>query len=203
MTKIVAAILFALISASTELEVSQSPQTGRDALREATGSAVIGGIVMADDGSGRPLRGAAVRLSGEALTTARQMLTGADGRFTFTGLPAGQYTVTATRASYMSMSYGARRPNGPGALIALAEGQRMTDISLRLTRFGSITGTIYDQNGEPAAGISVEALRYTMRTGRRSLSSVYGRPAFTDDRGVYSHRRAGARRVLRRGRSVA
>jgi hypothetical protein len=186
MTKIVAAILFALMSASTEFEVSQSPQTGRDALREATGSAVIGGIVTADDGSGRPLRTAAVRLSGEALTTARQTFTGADGRFVFTNLPAGQYTVTAQRSGYMPMSYGARRPNGPGALIALAEGQRMIDIALRLTRFGSISGTIYDQNGEPAAGISVEALRYTMRTGRRSLSSVYGRPAFTDDRGVYT-----------------
>ena len=137
MTKIVATILFALIGASTELEISQSPQTGRDAPREATGSAVIGGIVTADDGSGRPLRAAAVRLSGETLTTARQMFTGADGRFTFTGVPAGQYTVTATRSGYMSMSpvqaRGGRTVRARS--IALAEGQRMTDIALRLSRF--------------------------------------------------------------------
>lgn len=157
----------------------------RDVRSEPTGSGVISGVVQEDSESKRPLRRATVRLSGDQLFTARQTPTRDDGTFTFDGLPAGQYTLSAYRASYMEAQFGARRPGGSGSAIVLANGQRISDIVLRLSLYGAIAGVIYDQDGEPAPNISVEALRYTMRAGRRMLASVYGRPSFTDERGVY------------------
>jgi sarcosine oxidase gamma subunit len=141
--------------------------------------------VQEESESKRPLRRAMVRLSGDQLLTARQTLTRDDGTFTFDGLPSGQYNLSAQRSSYMTAEFGARRPGGTGSAIALGNGQRLANIVLRLSPYGSITGMVFDQDGEPAPNISVEALRYSMRTGRRTLSSVYGQPSTTDDRGVY------------------
>jgi uncharacterized protein (DUF2141 family) len=156
----------------------------RDARKEPAGTGAIGGVVQ--DASGqRPLRRASVRLSGDQLLTGRSTVTRDDGSFLFDGLPPGSYNVSAQRATYMNAEHGARRPGGTGSAIVLAAGQRVTNVVFLLQRFGSIAGVIHDPDGLPAAGISVEAFRYTMRTGRRTLSSVYGQPSFTDDRGVY------------------
>jgi hypothetical protein len=183
----VLATILALASiGSLASETRQAARTPpRDLRSEPTGAGVISGVVTDDATPPRPLRRATVRLSGDQLFTARQMLTADDGRYVFTELSAGQYTINASKATYASANYGARRPGGSGSTIALGDGQRVTDVDVRLGRFASISGVIYDQDGEPAPRISVEALAYTMRTGNRTLSSVYGQPATTDDRGVY------------------
>ena len=179
------AILLSFIL-GTSLNAFQSAQPpARDIPKEPAGTATIEGVVQVEGPPARPLRRATVRIVGDPLLIGRQVVTGDDGRFAFVNVPAGQYTLTARKSSYLVAEYGARRPGGTGARIALVEGQRMRDIQLRLAKYGAIGGTIYDQNGEPAQGMSVEVLRYTMRTGRRTLSSVYGQPATTDDRGVY------------------
>jgi hypothetical protein len=177
--------LAAAIACLLGMAFTQTQTPARDARVEATGTAVISGVVQTDDAEGRPLRRATVRLTGDALMTARQTFTGPDGRFEFAGLPAGQYALRAQKSPFMNAEYGARRPGGTGSPLAIGTGERVTDIALRLPRFAEISGVIYDQNGEPAAGVYVEALRSTMRTGRRTISNVYGQPATTDDRGVY------------------
>jgi hypothetical protein len=157
----------------------------RDVRREPTGNAVISGVVVTDEATPRPLRRATVQLAGDALMTGRQVITGSDGRFEFKNLPAGQFTLQALKSNYMRTSFGAKRPGGSGSSIVLAENEKVSDVSIKLPQYAVISGTIYDQNGEPAQGISVEVMAYTMRTGRRTLSSVYGRPQTTDDRGMY------------------
>jgi Carboxypeptidase regulatory-like domain len=177
---------FLFLFLASGMVVAQSVQTPiRDVRKEPIGTGVIAGVVREAAEGKRPLRRATVRLSGDQLLTARQAPTRDDGTFSFENLPPGQYNLTAGKNTYMSAEYGARRPGGSGSAIALAAGQRVTDLVFSLSRYGEISGTIFDQDGQPAVGISVEALRYTMRTGRRTLSSVYGRPSFTDDRGVY------------------
>ncbi len=171
------------IAAIHRVQSAQRPV--RDVRTEPAGTGVISGVVQEDGEAQRPLRRAAVRISGDPLLTSRQVYTRDDGSFVFDGLPAGQYTLSAQRATYMTAEYGARRPGGSGSAIVLGNGQRLTNIVFTLSRYAAITGVIYDQNGEPAPNISVEALKYTMRTGRRTLSSVYGQPSTTDDRGVY------------------
>src|SRR5205814_9794154 len=141
---------------------------------EPTGAASISGIVRTADAAGRPLRLALVTLTGDQLLAGRQFYTGDDGRFEFRDLPAGPYTLSASKTSYMREAYGAKRQGGSGTSIALGDGQKLTDLAIGLSKYGVITGTIYDQSGEPVQGVSVEVLAYTMRTGWRTLSSVYG-----------------------------
>ena len=160
-------------------------QVPRDVRKEPAGTATIGGIVQTTDETPRPLRLAIVTLAGDALLTDRQFVTSDGGRFEFPGLPAGHYTLTAYKSSYMRQPWGAKRQGGSGAQIALANGEKVSNLSIPLSKYGVITGVIYDATGEPAQGVSVEVMAYTMRTGRRTLSSVYGRPETTDDRGVY------------------
>lgn len=179
----------ALVTAAVSVTAFQQtpPQRpARDIRVEPAGEGAISGVVRSDGAEGRLLRRASVELRSSVLMTARRTYTNNDGSFEFRGLPAGQYNLTASYAAHMSAEYGARRPGGTGAAIALAAGQRVTGIVFRLSRYAAISGVVYDQNGEPVEGISVEAFRYTMRTGRRTLSNVYGQPATTDDRGVYT-----------------
>ena len=178
-----ASVVAALMLVTTATMQTQRPV--RDVRHEASGAGVISGVVVEDADGTRALRRASVQLASEALMTSRQFYTRDDGSFTFDGLPPGQYALSAGRSGYMNVEYGAQRQGGKGSAIVLTAGQRATGIVLKLSRYAAIIGVIYDQNGEAAPGISVEAMRYTMRTGRRTLSSVYGRPSFTDDRGVY------------------
>src|SRR5688572_4931428 len=80
------------------------PQPQRDARppRPTSGMAEISGRVLTAD-TGLPIRRAVVQLGGAPLT--RSTHTDANGRFAFTGLPGGNYTVTAQpgpgRAGYL------------------------------------------------------------------------------------------------------
>jgi len=162
-------------------------QTVRDVRQETVGTGQIAGIVTTEDAQPRPLRFASVTLSGDPLLSPRLFVTNSDGRFSFPKLPAGQYTMQVRTSGYMPKNFGAKRPDGPGVSIVLADGQRATDLSIALTRWASISGIVYDQNGEPLENASVEALAYSMRTGIRTLGSVYGKAIATDDRGIYRY----------------
>ena len=177
-------LVVAAVSLTTAAATQTPQQPPRDIRSEAVGAGVISGVVV-EDAEGRPLRRAAVQLASTALMTTRQFFTRDDGSFVFDGLPPGSYSLSASRSGYMNTQFGAQRQGGTGSAIALAADQQMTKIVLKLSRYAAITGVVYDQNGEPAAGIAVEAMRYTMRTGSRLLSSVYGRAILTDDRGVF------------------
>ena len=86
------------------------PQQPRDAARRSRrpGTALLGGVVTSQDDSARPLRRALVTLSGSAsrvtLRLARggvQVTTDDSGRFAFSDLPAGRYTITAEKPAYV------------------------------------------------------------------------------------------------------
>jgi hypothetical protein len=179
--------LAALLAGAIFVPLSVHSQVARDLRKEPIGTGAIGGAVVADDESARPLRLASVTLAGDALLNSRLIATDGSGHFDFNNLPAGQYTLQAYRSGYLRMNYGAKSPETPGISIVLADDQRLANLTIRLPQMAAITGTILDQNGEPAEGVSVEALAYTMRTGIRTLASVYGAAQSTDDRGIYRY----------------
>lgn len=181
MRQLVVSVLLLMVSVTGP----HAQQAIRDLRTEATGTGVISGVVQTAGEAPRPLRLSVVTLTGDGLLAARDFRTGADGRFEFRNLPPGRYALSAYRSNYIRTAYGARRPGGTGASIVLAAGEQARDLTIPLSLYSAISGTIYDQDGQPAEGVAVEVLQYTMRTGRRTLSSVYGRPQFTDDRGVY------------------
>lgn len=159
----------------------ETPQQPRDPrARMVGGKGVIRGRVTAAD-SGAPMRRAAVMIMGEGQ---RGTYTDSDGRFQFTGLPAGQYTLVAApsphHASYQIVGFGPHGP-GPGRRVELAEAQVLEHIDFALPRGGVISGRVVDPYGEPAARVNVAAL--VLRPGGEPTPS--GPTVTTDDLGQY------------------
>jgi hypothetical protein len=160
-----------------------APQAPRDG--------VISGRVV-DAVTGRPVSTVVVSLGGSmpgpngprVLGDTNRILTGADGRFLFTALGPGSFTITATKNGYAEGASGRRRPGGASQPVVITAAERTRSVDVRLWKNGSIGGTVTDEAGEPVVGVRVTAL---MRT------STYGRPqfiptqanGFTDDRGAY------------------
>jgi hypothetical protein len=166
------------------------PRRDRPAETTATGTARLAGRVVAAD-TGRPLKRARVSINrtpelnedyreGRVSKTA---VTDEQGRFSIPSLPAGKYSVSATKTGYVTMAAGQRRALRSGIPIDLTEGQAVTNIDLRLPRGGVITGRIRDEDGEPLARASVRVMRYRYQRGERRLVAVEGDQ--TDDRGEY------------------
>ena len=128
------------------------------------------------------MRLAVVTLSGASLAMGRSTVSDDRGQFAFDEVPEGHYTLRAAKPAYISNAYGAKRPGRPGTSIGLAPAQRLTGLTIVLPRGAVITGTIRDQSGQPAAGVSVSAVP---SAALRSGGSIMPEPAKTDDRGVY------------------
>jgi hypothetical protein len=158
----------------------------RDAAKPAAavGTASITGAIVTDDADARPVRRVRVAVMTSDRQVSRTVVTDDEGRFTFVALPAGRYMLTANKQGYVSASYGARRPNRPGTALVLAEEQRITGLTLRMTRGSAISGVLVDHTGEPFSGANISVMRNTfVGSGQRSLIPVGS--AVSDDRGHY------------------
>lgn len=156
----------------------------RDGQRITTGTSMIAGTIVTDERDPRPVRRARVMINSADRTVGRTVVTDDAGTFAITDLPAGRYVLTSTKDGHLTVTYGARRLGRPGTPIVLEDGQRMTDLVLRIPRGAVITGTVLDENGQPLPGVSVQAARSVVRTGERQFVPG-GSPQTTDDRGVY------------------
>ena len=159
-------------------------QQARDsqAKEQVPATALIMGTVVTG-GAGQPADGVRLTMSGSALRGSRSTLTDDNGNFAFLALPPGTYTLRATKPGHVSATYGQKAPGRPGTPIVLAEGQQLKSISLELPKGGVISGIVYDEKNRPSVSTSVRAMRWTMQSGERVLSSAG--TATTDDRGMY------------------
>jgi hypothetical protein len=153
------------------------------------GSAVLRGTVVAMD-TGAPLRRVQVRAMTNDGLDNRLAITDDQGRFELTELTGGRYTVTATKAGFVALQYGQRRPSERGTPVELAAGQTVDKVAIALPRGGVIAGRITDDAGEPLTGVQVQAMRYTFAPGGRRLMPVMtmnmgGPPNRTDDQGAF------------------
>jgi hypothetical protein len=116
---------------------------------------------------------------GEPLST----LTDANGRFVFSGVEPGGYSLMASGNGYPSQRYGQRGRFDAGKILKLTPGRTEKDIVFRLQPPGVITGTIYDEDGGPAVRAQVQAVRSVRQGSRHVFMPAMG--AQTDDRGEY------------------
>jgi protocatechuate 3,4-dioxygenase beta subunit len=163
------------------------PRDARPATATPTGS--IAGVVTTDEARPKPLRRVRVALNGPALDVPRMAITADNGAFVFDRVPAGRYTVSASKEGYVSMAHGATRPARPGAGLQIADRQRV-QVTMRLPRGAVITGTVVDIDGQPAAGVAVSALarRFTGASPSGDYTYVASGAsgiATSDDRGGY------------------
>ena len=177
------------VAALAILAICTSPSFAQTSVRDvakpqAAGTASVTGTIVTDETDPRPLRRVRVGLTSSDRRVGRTTVTDDVGRFSFAGLPAGRFLLTATKSGYVTTSFGARRPNRQGTAIGVADGQRITGLTLRMPRGAVITGIVTDQNGDPMSGASVTAMRYVYAgSGQRTLLPTA--PSTADDRGHY------------------
>jgi hypothetical protein len=156
--------------------------------RDPVGTGTISGQVV-DDDTGQPLAGVRVtRWISTAGTFQHEVISDDDGRFLFRDVGLGRYRVVAEFPGYGAGAFGRRRPNGPDRTVLVGAGANVSGISLRLfsTNRTAVSGTITDDAGEPAAGITVVLLQRL--AGSASAPDMFAYPTVTqtDDRGRYS-----------------
>jgi protocatechuate 3,4-dioxygenase beta subunit len=149
------------------------------------GSGALAGMVR--DDLNRLIRRATVAINGD-MRLQRSTITDDEGRFSFSNLPAGRFTITVSKPGYPTMSYGAQRPNRPGAGVLVGDGQQIQNIVVTLPRGAVLSGTVFDPHGQPMPGIPVMPWEVrTSLTGERTLlfPSTGGNATTSDDRGEF------------------
>jgi hypothetical protein len=126
-----------------------------------------------------------VRIATVDSPNAKSAVTDGNGRYELTNLPAGKFTLQASKPNYVALSYGQTRPRGVGQTIELAEGQTLNNINFTLQRGGAITGRIIDEFGDPVTDVQVMAMRSQFINGERRMMPAGGRPSQTNDLGDY------------------
>jgi len=156
--------------------------TGRGRGQQVQGTASIRGIVTAAD-TNTPIRRAQVRATSPDTRSARLITTDADGRFELRDLPAGRWTISASKGGFVTQQFGQRHPFEAVEPVQLAEGQRFT-ANFSLSRGSAITGRVTDEFGDPITGARVQVLRSQFQQGRRQLVPV-ANTGQTDDTGAF------------------
>ena len=155
---------------------------------------IVGQVV--DATTGAPVGEAIIRLSmpkyleNLPTTPKGRVMADGEGRFFFADLPAGEYFVQATKDGYAPGTYGQRRAWGQSLLLSLGEGERLSDVKVRLWKYAVIAGTVMDEAGEPVVGVVVRALIKDVVAGRTRYGNLEVIPelvpsATTDDRGMF------------------
>jgi len=155
---------------------------GRGRGQEVQGTASIRGLVTSAD-TNSPVRRAQVRATSADTRSARLSTTDADGRFELRDLPAGRWTISATKGGFVTQQFGQRHPFESVEPIDLADGQRFT-ANFTLSRGSAITGRVSDEFGDPITGARVQVLRSQAQQGRRRLVPT-ANGAQTDDTGAF------------------
>jgi protocatechuate 3,4-dioxygenase beta subunit len=110
--------------------------------------------------------------------------TDGEGRYEFTDLPAGVFTVSVAKPGFLTLQYGQRRPFETGRPVTLAAAQALGQIDVALPRASVISGRVTDRRGEPAIGAEILIERYQYSSdGQRRLIRLAA--STTDDLGEF------------------
>jgi len=148
--------------------------------KSQTGFRIAGTVV--DSLTRRPLPGARVSIfASDNPEFSQRVVADAVGRFDFSALPAGKYTLMGSTQGYRSQGYHQHGDYFIG--IAVGPDLDSEHITFRLVADARIEGTVTDEDSEPVRNANVQIYQRTHETGRQSTRQVFS--AVTDDRGRY------------------
>ena len=149
------------------------------------GSAVIRGRVVSATTGAAVRRAAivAVYVPERGVESVRNAQSDDNGTFEFRDLPAGRWTLRASKTGYIEQQFGQRSAFATTDPIVLADGQQFV-ADFRLSRGGAIAGRVLDEFGEPLAGANVTALRI-QNTAQGVRTTRTGTSVPSDDNGAY------------------
>jgi hypothetical protein len=156
-----------------------SPAVADLSQRTAT---VAGQVVRAD--TGELLKKAQVSLhthAGDQFSAFR--LTDEQGHFSMENIPPGSYDLEVSHNGYVDNEYGQKKPGRSGAILTLSAGQHMTDLIFKMVRAASISGHVYDEDGEPVPYAQVICYRASRQPGKEE--QIGYQPVITNDLGEF------------------
>ena len=163
----------AILAASAfALAALVSPQVG--------GTVSIAGTVV--DAAGTGLPGVDIRATDESSSVRLTARSRADGRFSFSGVPAGRFVVEASAEGYLPARYGAFAPDEPGVPVRVETGTQARDVRITLERPAAISGRAIDSAGRPVPS-AVHAMAASWAGAKQTLRRVA--TARTDAEGRY------------------
>jgi hypothetical protein len=136
-------------------------------------SGSIAGVILTGDGEGTPVARAIVTIAGAPLRPSLVTMTDQAGRFVFSDLPAGQFTLSAAKSTYLPMSYGQTAAGrGSGLPITLSQGQQVSGLTWKIPRGAVIRGRITDDRGRPMAQAPIVLMQYRETDAGRALQPI-------------------------------
>jgi hypothetical protein len=131
---------------------SSLPQQPGELAKPPGGFQITGTLV--DAASGQPIVHARVAIAPVTQrTNFTTVVTGSAGRFLFTNLAPGKYTLAAQARGYLLQSFNGHERFSTA--IAVGRGLDSTDLVFRLSPEGAISGVVSDEAGEPVANAGV------------------------------------------------
>ena len=143
---------------------------------------VEGVVVKSTTGEG--IKGAQVQLF--PIGVAQQgyfAFTGNNGYFIIRDIAPGRYTINAWSNGYKQQTSGKGKGSTQAGILDFAPGKNVSGIALRLLPPGVITGTVYDEDGQPITSAQVQALRVNGSGAHRQIVGAGSQQ--TNDLGEY------------------
>lgn len=141
----------------------------------------ISGTVVAGD-TGKPLKHVLVMIISVANNKLRESyITGDGGRFTFSNLPRAKFSFMAERQGGVIESF--HQDDNYSTAIVTGPGLKTENLVFPLTTFGSISGTVNGEDGDPVR--DAEALLFHRGVSGGKLKTELVRSAQTDSSGNF------------------
>lgn len=141
---------------------------------------IAGTVVSKTDG--HPLAGARVMLTSVKNRQKRQSVaTGEDGKFDFTGVPAGKYSLAGARRGFITAGYD--QHDQYASAIVTGAGIDTENLVLKLAPDAIISGRVLDETGEPVRNANVTLYFDDHQEGLHQIHTNRG--AQTDDLGAF------------------
>jgi hypothetical protein len=175
-------ITLVLMALAPSVELEQTPVRN-----EPSSSGLVAGRVI-DSATGAPLGAVVVAmyLDGNPALPSK-VLTLADGRFLFRGVPKGIYRLYADKPGYLSGAFGRLAPEGATLPMEVGAGQWLLDREVVIWKQSVMTGIVRDDAGIPVTGAIVRAvyLRPDSRKPGGTRHLVWPGTQISDDRGAF------------------
>jgi protocatechuate 3,4-dioxygenase beta subunit len=176
-------ILSLLLLDSASSVCQPVPQSSSERIDVPKENATVAGSVFRID-NGEPLKKARVNLQTHTTGAFSDFfLTDEQGHFLFDNVPPGSYELQVSRNGFVDAQYGQKKPGAPGAIFTLVSGQRITDLVFKLARAASLSGHVFDEDGEPISRAEVIAYRASGHSGTEQRAG--DDRMFTNDLGEF------------------